>query len=109
MAKRKITVTVDEGLVETIAQVSTDSVSAVVNSALRVEVQRLARAAALKGRLDEWDAAFGPVSEAARVAAAAAFDDLDAIGPASDHAPAQDEPARKSRARKSPARRRGVA
>lgn len=79
MAKRKITVTVDDALVESIQTLGTESLSAVVNAALATEVERRARAAALGRLLVEWDAALGPVSEAAAEAAAAAFDDLDAV------------------------------
>jgi hypothetical protein len=79
MAKRKITVTVDEDLVETVQALGSESLSAVVNAALAAEVERRARAAALGRMLAEWDAAFGPVSEEATAAAARAFDDADAV------------------------------
>lgn len=79
MGKRKITVTVDENLVETVAALGADSLSSVVNSALAAEVERRARAAALARLLAEWDAAFGPVPDDATAAAAAAFDDVDAV------------------------------
>jgi len=78
MAKRKITVTVDEGLVEAITVLGTESVSSVVNAALVTEVERRARAAALDRLLIGWEATFGPVSQEAVEAARAAFDDLDA-------------------------------
>jgi hypothetical protein len=78
MAKRKITVTVDEGLVEAVAAFGTDSLSSVVNAALVGEVDRRARAAALERLLNSWDVAFGPVSQEALEAARVAFDDLDA-------------------------------
>ena len=79
MAKRKITVTVDEELVEHVQALGAESLSAVVNEALAHEVERRARAAALGRLLAEWDATHGPVSAAAAAAAAAAFDDLDAV------------------------------
>lgn len=79
MAKRKITVTVDEDLVESVQALGAGSLSAVVNEALAAEVERRARAAALGRLLAEWDATFGPVSAEAAAAAAAAFDDLDAV------------------------------
>ena len=41
MAKRKITVTVDEGLVEQAQRLGVDSLSAVVNEALTAHVERL--------------------------------------------------------------------
>lgn len=79
MAKRKITVTVDEGLVDTVQALGAESLSAVVNEALAHEVERRARAAALGRLLAEWDATYGPVAPEAAAAAAAAFDDLDAV------------------------------
>jgi hypothetical protein len=79
MAKRKITVTVDEELVETVQAAGGESLSAVVNAALAQEVERRARRAALGRLLAEWEAAAGPVSEAAAGDARAAFDELDAV------------------------------
>ena len=84
MAKRKITVTVDEALVEA-AKLGSESLSAVVNSALAAEVERRARAAALERRLSEWEAEFGPVDRQASEAARRAFDDLDGL--AEEHEP----------------------
>jgi hypothetical protein len=78
MAKRKITVTVDEELVEAVRG-GVESLSSVVNSALASEVERRARAAALRRVLVGWDEAYGPVSDAAGDAARRAFDDLDAL------------------------------
>jgi hypothetical protein len=97
MAKRKITVTVDEDLVDTVQALGPESLSAVVNEALAREVERRARAAALGRLLAEWDATYGPVSAEAAAAAAAAFDDLDAV------AVTVEQPARPAR------RRRGAA
>ncbi|MEA2901792.1 MAG: Post-segregation antitoxin CcdA [Actinomycetota bacterium] len=77
MAKRKITVTVDEAVVDEAQRLGIDNLSAVVNEALTAHVDRLARRAALRQLLDEWDAEMGPVSEAALAAAREAFDDLD--------------------------------
>jgi hypothetical protein len=81
MAKRKITVTVDESLVEA-AKLGPDSLSAVVNSALAAEIERRARAAALGRQLAEWEAELGPVDPRAQDAARQAFDDLDGLAPA---------------------------
>ncbi|MCA1846381.1 MAG: type II toxin-antitoxin system CcdA family antitoxin [Actinobacteria bacterium] len=81
MAKRKITVTVDEELVDTVSALGAESLSAVVNEALAHEVERRARAAALGRLVAEWDARYGPVSDEAAAAASAAFDDLDAVAP----------------------------
>ena len=63
MAKRKITVTVDEELVETAHALGADSLSSVVNRALEREVDRRARHAALGRLLAEWDDAHGPVDD----------------------------------------------
>lgn len=79
MAKRKITVTVDEELVETAHALGAETLSSVVNHALAREVDRRARAAALERLLAEWDAAHGPVSDDDATWAAAAFDDLDGV------------------------------
>jgi len=84
MAKRKITVTVDEELVEALQQLDSGPLSAVVNGALAVEVERRARRAALARLLDEWDERFGPVGEDAAAAAREAFDDLDATSSSTD-------------------------
>jgi hypothetical protein len=77
MAKRKITVTVDEDLVDAIRAEHGESLSAVVNAALAEEVDRRARRAALGRLLAEWDAAAGSVSPEATAMAEAAFDELD--------------------------------
>ncbi|MGH9122429.1 MAG: CopG family transcriptional regulator [Acidimicrobiales bacterium] len=79
MAKRKITVTVDEGLVEAIQTLGAGSMSGVVNAALASEVDRRARAAALARLLDGWDRELGPVAADVAADAAASFDDLDAL------------------------------
>lgn len=79
MAKRKITVTVDEEIVEQAHLLGVESLSAVVNEALTVHVERLARRAALRELLDTWEREFGPVSEAAAADARAAFDELDGV------------------------------
>ncbi|MGH3874319.1 MAG: type II toxin-antitoxin system CcdA family antitoxin [Pseudonocardiaceae bacterium] len=80
MAKRKITVTVDEGLVEQAHLLGVESLSAVVNQALAAHIERLARRAALRQLLDDWEREFGPVSAAAAAQARAVFDELDATG-----------------------------
>lgn len=78
MAKRKITVTVDEDLVDSVRSFGVESLSSVVNTALSSEVERRARAAALERLLQEWDTRLGPVSDDAAAQAREAFDDLDA-------------------------------
>jgi hypothetical protein len=89
MAKRKITVTVDEDLVETVQALGAESLSAVVNEALANEVERRGRAAALGRLLADWDATYGPVPAETAAAAAAAFDDLDAVAVKRADAPAR--------------------
>lgn len=78
MAKRKITVTVDEDLVESARTLGETSLSALVNRALASELDQRARAAALARLLADWDDAFGPVGADDAAAAIEAFDDLDA-------------------------------
>lgn len=94
MAKRKITVTVDEELVETAHALGADSLSSVVNSALEREVDRRARHAALGRLLAEWDEAHGPVDEDTVAWAAAQFDRVD--GAADDLEPRVADPPMKS-------------
>ena len=77
MAKRKITVTVDDELVEIVQAAGGESLSATVNAALAAHVERLGRRDALRARLDEWERRLGPVSAAAAADARAAFDELD--------------------------------
>jgi len=79
MAKRKITVTVDAETLEQAQALGVPNLSAVVDAALRAHVERLARQAALRDLLDSWDRAGGPVSEADRATARAAFDELDEL------------------------------
>ncbi len=79
MAKRKITVTVDEELVETAHTLGAESLSSVVNQALAQEVDRRARAAALGRLLADWETRLGPVDAEATAWAVAAFDDLDGV------------------------------
>lgn len=77
MAKRKVTVTVDDNLIEQAQLLGDTNLSAVVNVALRLHVERLARRAALGQLLDTWDRRLGAVPEADAAAAQAAFDELD--------------------------------
>jgi Post-segregation antitoxin CcdA len=72
MAKRKITVTVDEELIAYI-HAAGDQVSSVVNAALINEIDRRARLDALGELLDHWDSIAGPVSPEALAQAAAIF------------------------------------
>ncbi len=85
MAKRKITVTVDEELVETAHALGAESLSSVVNRALEREVDRRARHATLGRLLAEWDEAHGPVDEDTAAWASAQFDRVD--GAADDPEP----------------------
>lgn len=77
MAKRKITVTVDEELVDLAHALGEDKLSAVVNTALAEHVERLGRLATLRQLLDQWDAQAGPVPAEVRADAAAAFDEAE--------------------------------
>ena len=61
MAKRKITVTVDATTLELAQALGVQNLSAVVDEALEIHVERLARQAALRELLDTWDRAAGPV------------------------------------------------
>ena len=80
MAKRKVTVTVDEEIVEQARALGVGpSLSAVVNDALAAHIERLARRAALGELLDAWDEQLGPVPDADQAAARTAFDDLDGV------------------------------
>ena len=77
MAKRKITVSVDEELVDLAHALGEDKLSAVVNTALAEHVERLGRLATLRQLLDRWDAQAGPVPAEIRADAAAAFDEAE--------------------------------
>lgn len=79
MAKRKITVTVDEEVVEQARLLGESHLSAIVNEALALHVEQLARRAALRKLLDAWDAELGPVPGADVATARAAFDELDGM------------------------------
>lgn len=81
MTKRKITVTVDERVVDTLTRLGGKNFSATVNEALVVIAERLERHEALGLLLDELDVTFGPTSPEAQVMANAAIDELDGIGP----------------------------
>ena len=61
MAKRKISVTVDEELMELAAATGTP-VSTLVNDALAEHLDRLARHAALGDLLAAWDRDLGPIT-----------------------------------------------
>jgi len=74
MAKRKITVTVDEELVDLAHEFGAEKLSTVVNAALAEHVERLGRLATLRQLLDQWEAQAGPVPPDIRADAAAAFD-----------------------------------
>ena len=79
MAKRKITVTVDEELVERAKRLGGQNVSAVVNQALGEHVERLERHEAMTRMIDDWDRELGPTSPASQARAKAAFDELDGM------------------------------
>lgn len=100
MAKRKITVTVDEDLVETAQALGAESLSSVVNQALAREVDRRARSAALGRLLADWEERLGPVDDAASAWASATFDTLDGTAESDALVEEDDRP---------PARRPGAA
>lgn len=77
MAKRKITVTVDEELVDLAHEFLEEKLSAFVNTALAEHVERLGRLATLRQLLDRWEAQAGPVPSYVRADAVAAFDEAD--------------------------------
>lgn len=81
MAKRKITISVDEELVDAVQQLGGSSPSGMVNAVLTAEVDRRVREAALGRLLSDWEAELGPVPEEAVVAARNAFDDVDVVAP----------------------------
>ena len=61
--KRKVSVSLDEDLVAEL-ETADEALSAQVNEAIRVEVERRRRNRLLTDLLDSLDAAFGPVDEA---------------------------------------------
>lgn len=78
MVKRKITVTVDADLVESVQAEPGESLSGLVNAALRAEHDRKARRIALRALLDAWDAELGPVDDDTLAWADDAFDRAEA-------------------------------
>jgi len=76
MAKRKITVTVDEELVQMAHELGEDKLSTVVNAALASHVERLGRLASLRELLARWDAELGEVPRDVQEDARAAFDEF---------------------------------
>jgi len=61
--KRKVSITLDEDLIAAL-EGEGETLSAQVNSAVRLEVERRARRQLLRSWLDEMDAVDGPVDEA---------------------------------------------
>lgn len=78
MGKRKITVTVDEELVQQL-RASDVAMSAIVNQALKAHYQQQARLAALAALLESWEAELGAIPADAMAEAAAAFDEVDEV------------------------------
>lgn len=76
MAKKKVSVTIDEELLE-LANDSGTPVSVLVNTALGEHLDRLARRAALADLLERWDSLFGPIDESERGDIQAAFAEAD--------------------------------
>ena len=76
MAKKRISVTIDEELVE-LANDSGTPVSVLVNVALAEHLDRLARHAALGDLLEHWDSVHGPIDDTDRDDIRAAFAEAD--------------------------------
>ena len=76
MAKKKISVTFDEELLE-LANDSGTPVSTLVNAALAEHLDRLARRAALGDLLERWDSLLGPIDERERADIQASFAEAD--------------------------------
>lgn len=76
MAKKKVSVTIDEELLE-LANLSGTPVSVLVNTALGEHLDRLARQAALADLLQRWDSLLGPIDESERADIRAAFAEAD--------------------------------
>jgi Post-segregation antitoxin CcdA len=79
MAKRKITVTVDESVLEAIERLGIQNLSATVNAALLAEVDAVGHRRALGELLSHWDRKYGEVPEAELVSARAMFDELEGV------------------------------
>jgi hypothetical protein len=77
MTKRRITVTLDEHLVERISAIGTANLSAIVNEALTEKMDRLVERKALREFLDQMYGRYGAPSKAALSDARRAFDELD--------------------------------
>jgi len=76
MSKTKITVTVDQELVDYIRSTKRTTISSVMNEALRHEVERLAHRDALGELLAEWERIAGPIPPEALAEANAIMADL---------------------------------
>jgi hypothetical protein len=79
MAKHKVTVTIDEDILETLALLGVDNVSSVMNDALRSRVESMAHHQALGELLGSWREQFKVPSDRTREAARAALRELDGI------------------------------
>jgi Arc/MetJ family transcription regulator len=79
MAKRKITVTVDEAVLEAIERLGIQNLSATVNTALLAEVEAVGHRQALGDLLAHWDQKYGEVAEEELVSARAMFDELEGV------------------------------
>lgn len=77
MAKRKITVTIDEDLLDALSELGAENVSSTMNIALRREVESIARNQALGELLDTWREQYGDLTDEERAEAKASFDELD--------------------------------
>jgi Arc/MetJ family transcription regulator len=80
MAKRKITVTVDEAVLEAIERLGIQNLSATVNAALLAEVDAVGHRQALGELPSHRDQKYGDVPEVELVSARAMFDELGLTG-----------------------------
>jgi hypothetical protein len=79
VAKRKITVTVDDSLLVAIDALGVENLSSTVNAALAAEVETLGHRAALGELLRHWDSVYGPVSATDLQSAGSALAELDGV------------------------------
>ncbi|WP_280437105.1 hypothetical protein [Nocardia carnea] len=80
MAEHKVTVTIEEVDLAKTRQLGEARLSAVVDAALSVHVDRQARRDSLRNLLDNWERSVGPVGDSDASDATAAFDELEDFG-----------------------------
>lgn len=80
MPKRRITITIDEDILEALEGFDGANVSAVASELLRTGIATKAHHRAMNDWLDELEAAFGPPSEAELAAADRLLDAAEGLG-----------------------------